>query len=168
MKNNYRLIKGLSAFCNVMCQEVRVCWWRQMSVQCLTMRQPPPPACRAGGAAGSWTARGPPAGLGRHNLAVNGTQQQHQTHGSKHLAGTRPRDLQVQHHCCHWGEQNICQQQTKRSLRGAIITEFMLTNEVFLWWAGVIGYMFIVAHNWMYTVTIVMLNLQHINNHVLC
>lgn len=99
-------------------------------VQCLTMRKAPPSARWAGGAAGSWTAWGPPAGLSRHNLAVHGTQQQHQTHGSKHLAGTCPGDLKVQQHRCHWGEQNILQQQTKWSLRGDIITEFMLTNEV--------------------------------------
>lgn len=99
-------------------------------VQCLTMRKLPPSARGAGGVAGSWTAWGPPAGLSRHNLAVHGTQQQHQTHGSKHLAGSRPRDLEVQQHRCHWGEQNILQQQTKQSLRGDIITEFMLTNEV--------------------------------------
>lgn len=67
----------------------------------LTMREAPPPACRAGGAAGSRAARGPPAGFGRHNLAVHGAQQQHQTHGPKHLGGTRPGDLVVQQDCRH-------------------------------------------------------------------
>lgn len=92
-----------------MCQKVRACKYENMHVQCLTVN-PPPPAHRTGRAAGSWTARGPTAGLSGHNLAVHGTQQQHQTHGPKHLAGTRPRDLQVEHHRRHCGEENIWQQ----------------------------------------------------------
>lgn len=128
------------------CQVVSVFCWRQIGVRCLTMRKAPPPACRAGGAAGGWTARGPPAGLGRHNLAVHGTQQQHQTHGPKHLTGTRPGDLAVQQDRCHWGDGNIWQQQIKQSLRVAIRAEVMLTNEVSLSCAGMIGNMFSTLH----------------------
>lgn len=91
---------------------------------------PPPARGAAGAAASSWTAWGPTVGLSGNNLAVHGAQQQHETHGPKRLAGTRPGDLQVQRHRCHWGGENIWQQQTKPSLRGDIITEFMCTNEV--------------------------------------
>lgn len=84
-------------------------------VRGLRARTAPPPARRAAAGAGKGARRGAPAGLCRHYLAVHGSQQQHQTHGPKHIAGASRRHVWVQQHGCHCSRRGTRPQQRKWS-----------------------------------------------------